>query len=277
VTSTDSEEILLEYHAKGTDFYAKELEDLIAKEGADTISTFLMEPVSGSSTGAWIAPKGYGARMREICNRHKILIIADEVMCGAGRTGTFFASEPMELKPDVLVLGKGINAGLMPVAALLVKESDVNSMKAASGGFMHAQTYMQAPSMAATALAVLTYLDQHQVLEKAKPVSAIFQRELQEQILPLPHVGSVTGIGHMAGVEFVANKSTKAPYPIAQKFVQKFVTHAQDQGLILWPNYGQADGVNGDLVMLGPPLTMSESEARECVTLLKHSIATFQF
>jgi adenosylmethionine-8-amino-7-oxononanoate aminotransferase len=274
--SSDAEQILKDYHAKGTEYYAQELEALIAKEGADTISTFIFEPVSGSSTGAWVPPEGYCNRMMEICKKHEILIIADEVMCGAGRTGTFFASEQFGLKPDVVVLGKGINAGLMPVAALIVKETDVDVMKSSSGGYMHAQTYMQAPSMAATALAVLHFLDKYQVLEKAKVVSEVFQKALREQIRPLPFVGSVTGIGHMAGVEFVENLSTKAPFPIAKKFAQKFVAHAQDQGLILWPNYGQADGINGDLVILGPPLTMTTDQAYDCVNLLKHSIDTFR-
>jgi adenosylmethionine-8-amino-7-oxononanoate aminotransferase len=275
VTSSDPAEVLREYHEKGTEFYAQELEALIAKESADTISTFLFEPVSGSSTGGWIPPRGYCERMMEICKKHEILIIADEVMCGAGRTGTYFASEQFGLKPDVVVLGKGINAGLMPVSAVIVKQTDVDTMKVGSGGFMHAQTYMQSPSMAATALAVLHYLDRHQVLEKAKPVADAFQKALREQIGPLPFVGSVTGIGHIAGVEFVQDKSTKAPFPVEKKFAAKFVSHAQDLGLILWPNYGQADGINGDLVMLGPPLTMTMDQAYECVNLLKQAVSTF--
>jgi adenosylmethionine-8-amino-7-oxononanoate aminotransferase len=275
IQSTDPEEILREYHAKGADFYADELEALILKEGAESIGTFLLEPVSGSSTGGWVPPVGYCARINEICKKHEILIIADEVMCGAGRTGTFFASEPLGLKPDVMVLGKGINAGLMPVAALLVKQSDVDTMKVTSGGFMHAQTYMQAPSMAATVVAVLKFHEKYKVLENAKPVAEIFQKELRASLLSLPNVGSVTGVGHIAGVEFVADKKTKAPFPIAKKFAQKFVTHAQENGIILWPNYGQADGINGDLVMLGPPLTMTSIEASECVSLLKKSIETF--
>jgi adenosylmethionine-8-amino-7-oxononanoate aminotransferase len=276
VTSSEASEILREYNAKGADFYANELEQLILKEGADSISTFLLEPVSGSSTGGWIPPQGYCERVMEICKRHEILIIADEVMCGAGRTGTFFASTAFGLKPDVLVLGKGINAGMMPVAAMLVKSSDVDTMKNASGGFMHAQTYMQSPSMAATALAVLRYLDEHQVLVHAKPVAEVFQKALRAEISNLPNVGSVTGIGHIAGVEFVADKKTKMPFPVAKKFALKFVAHAQEQGLILWPNYGQADGVNGDLALLGPALTISEAQALELVALLKHSIETFR-
>ena len=203
-------------------------------------------------------------------------MIADEVMCGAGRTGKFFACEHEGFKPDLVVLGKGINAGLMPVSALIVKESDVDQMKKTTGGFMHAQTYMQSPSMAATALAVLKYLDKHDVLQKSQAVSEQWFIELKKELMPLPNVGFVTGIGHMGGIEFVENKITKKPFPIAQKFSLKFVAHAQDQGLILWPNYGQADGINGDLVMLGPALTMTKEEASEMVALLKNAISTFQ-
>lgn len=202
-------------------------------------------------------------------------MIADEVMCGSGRTGKFFACEHFGLKPDVVVLGKGVNAGYMPVSAVIVKESDLDTMKRASLGFMHAQTYMQAPSMAATTLAVLEFLDEHQVLEKSHAVSEHWLSELKSHLNPLSRVGSVTGIGHMAGVEFVQDKDSKSPFPIAKKFAQKFVQHAQDHGLILWPNYGQADGVNGDLVILGPSLLMTSSEADECVSLLRTSIQSF--
>jgi adenosylmethionine-8-amino-7-oxononanoate aminotransferase len=275
IKASAADEILQEYHAKGADYYAAELEALIAREGAESISAFILEPVSGSSTGAWVAPDGYFSRVQEICARNKILIIADEVMCGAGRTGKFFACEHYAFKPDILVLGKGINAGLMPVAAVLVKQSDVDTMKKSSGGFMHAQTYMQSPSMAATALAVLNYLEKHSVLANSQSVSKNLLAKLHSEILPLAQVGSVTGIGHMAGVEFVADKKTKSPFPISQKFAVRLVQHAQDQGLILWPNYGQADGVNGDLVMLGPPLTMTLAESDTLIALLKHAIQTF--
>ena len=265
-----------EYLEKGAEHYAKELETLIEKEGASTISAFIFETVSGSSTGAWIPPNGYFTRVQEICKKNQILMIADEVMCGSGRTGKFFACEHFELKPDILTLGKGINAGMMPVSAVLVKQSDIDTMKQASGGFMHAQTYMQSPAMAATTLAVLKFMDANQVLEKAKAVSEYWLKELKSQLLPLPFVGSVTGIGHMAGVEFVQDKASKAPFPVAKKFSGKFVQHAQDHhGLIVWPNYGQADGINGDLVMLGPSLLMTIDEADDCIARLKKSIETF--
>ncbi len=267
---------LKQYDEKGADFYANELQSLIDQEGANTISAFIFETVSGSSTGAWTPPKGYFQRVQEICTKNNILMIADEVMCGAGRTDRFFASEHYDLKPDLVVLGKGLNAGIVPVSAVIVKEEHLETFKRVSGGFMHAQTYMQAPSLAAAALAVLSYFEKHQVLIHAQPIGHYFQEQLQKVISPLETVGSVTGIGHMAGVEFVADKPSRRPFPIAQKFSLKFVQHAQDLGLILWPNYGQADGINGDLVMLGPSLLMTRTEVDDCISLLKSAIETFK-
>jgi adenosylmethionine-8-amino-7-oxononanoate aminotransferase len=276
VDSTDPAEILRQYHKNGADYYARELEAAIEREGADTISAFIFETVSGSSTGAWFAPKGYFARVQEICKKHNILMIADEVMCGAGRTGKFFACEHDSVQPDILVMGKGLNSGLMPVSALLVKTADVETMKLTSGAFMHAQTYMQTPSMAATALAVLDYFRDEKVLDRAAPVATHWHSLLRTEISGLPLVGSVQGIGHMAGVEFVEDKATKRPFDISKKLAQRFVQHAQDLGLILWPNYGQADGIHGDLVILGPSLEMTQTEAEECVSLLKRAIGTFR-
>lgn len=259
------------------DDYAAELEALILKENAETISAFILEPVSGSSTGAALASTEYFKKIQAICKKHKILIIADEVMCGAGRSGKFFACEHYDFKPDVLVMGKGINAGMFPVSAIMVRDEDLNTMKNASGAFQHAQTYMNAPSMAATVLAVLNFMEKNKVLDHAASVSAHWLAKLQSEIAPLPHIGNISGIGHMAGVEFVEDKNSKKPFPVSQKVALKFAQHAQDHGLILWPNYGQADGLNGDLVMMGPPLTMTMADADECVERLKLALESWKF
>jgi len=266
-----------DYEGMGADYYARELEALIQKEGADSIMAFIFEPVSGSSCGAATPPKNYFATIQEICKRHDILMIADEVMCGSGRTGLFFACEHYGIKPDVLVLGKSINSGYIPTSVVMVKDSDVQTIKEKSGYFMHAQTYLQSPAMAATGLAVLKYMERHRTLEKARAPAEAFQRRLREEISPLDFVGNISGIGHMAGVEFVEDVATKRAFARSEKVVERFVTHAQNQGLILWPNSGQANGVDGDLVMLGPPFTASTRELEEVVTLLKKAVQTFGF
>lgn len=265
------------YSTEGADYYAHELEQKILEEDPETIFAFILEPVSGSSTGASVPPPYYLKKVREICDKYGILIIADEVLCGAGRTGKFFASEHQSFHPDICVLGKSINGGYIPTSAVLLKSSDADLIHSHTGYFVHAQTYMQAPSVAATGLAVLNYLEKYKILERAIPVAEYFQSELRKNLLELDHVGSVQGIGHLAGVEFVLDKDSKNPFDRSQKVAERFIQEAQDKGLIFWPNTGHADGVNGDLIMLAPPLNVSESELAEVIDRLKGVIKDFKF
>ncbi len=265
----------VDYQEKGADFYSKALEDAILKEGAENISAFIFEPVIGSSAGGSPPPPGYFTKVQEICRRHNILMIADEVMCGAGRTGKFFASAHFDLEPDILVLGKGISGGYAPLSALLVREEHVEEMRKGSGGFMHMQTYMQAPAMTAAGAAVMHYFEKYKVVEHAQAVGIYFQEQLRERLLPLPYVGNISGIGLIAGVEFVEDKPSKKPFDRSKKFAEAFVTFAQNKGVLLWPNIGQADGVNGDLVMLGPPLIISRSQVDELVQQLEFIITSY--
>lgn len=263
------------YATEGADYFAAALEKAIESEGAESIAAFLIEPVIGSSAGASCPPPGYMKKVQEICRKHGILIIADEVLCGSGRTGKFFASENFGLEPDLLVLGKGINGGLMPVSCVLVKSTHVDEMKKGSGYFMHAQTYLQVPSAAATGLAVLRYFQKHKLVENAQEMGEYLHAQLKKEILPLPHVGFVTGLGLLAGVEFVEDKATKKAFSRDRKIVEGFIDHAFAAGLVLWPNSGQADGVDGDLVMIAPPLVIKKHQVDELVALLKKSITAF--
>ncbi len=265
----------VDYETQGAQYYAKELEALIEQEGPKTIAGFLFETVSGSSTGGWTPPAGYFEAVAAVCKKHGILMIADEVLCGSGRTGKFFAAEHYGLKPDIAVLGKGINSGYMPVSALIVRQNDVDAMKKGTGYFLHAQTYMQAPCMAATGLAVLDYMDKHKLVANAADVGAYLQKMLRERLSGLDSVGTVNGIGLLAGVEFVANKATKQPFDRTRKMVEGLLSVAYEQGLTLWPNIGHADGTNGDLVVMGPPLGLTRVQADELVDKLESSIRTF--
>jgi len=266
---------LKDYAKDGADHYARELEKLIQEIGPDKVAGFLAEPIIGSSAGASLPPPGYFARIAEVCRRYGILLIADEVLCGSGRTGKFFASEHFGLEPDVLVLGKGINGGYVPASAVLVKDEHVREIKAGTGYFLHAQTYMQAPCMSAAGLACLDYMEKHNLVENSAQVGEYLHRKLREEILPLPSVGNVAGKGLLAGVEFVRDKATRAPFARSEKRVEQLLTHGFAQGVTLWPNVGQADGVNGDLVMLAPPLTLTQAEADELVARLRRAIESW--
>ena len=264
-----------DYARDGGAHYAKLLEDAILKAGPHTVAGFLVEPVIGSSAGASLPPPGYFERVQDICKKHGVLIIADEVLCGSGRTGKFFASDHFGLIPDVAVLGKGINGGMCPMSAVLVREDHLCEMKKGSGGFMHAQTYLQSPTLAATGLAVLNYYEHYGLVKNCAEVGEYFQKQLRAKILPHKNVGAVSGIGLLAGVEFVEDKSTKKPFDRSKKIIESFLAKAFDRGLILWSNAGHADGVNGDLVMLAPPLVIKETQADEIVDLLKSVIHDF--
>ncbi len=262
----------VDYQQEGGAHYAKLLEEAIQREGPETIMAFMFETVIGSSAGASVPPPDYFARVQEICRRHGILMIADEVMCGSGRTGRFFASEHFGLKPDIITMGKGISSSYVPLSAVLVRGSLADEIHNPRSKYAHAQTHMQHPVAAAAGLAVVRYMKKHGLIENADKMGQYFQSELRRRLSPLPHVGHVGGIGLMAGVEFVYNKETKAPFPRQEKFVEHFIAAAFEAGLIVWPNTGQADETNGDLVMLGPPLTIKKRHADEIIDLFESII-----
>lgn len=266
---------LEDYARDGAEHYARLLEETLRREGPDTIAAFIAEPVIGSSAGASPPPPGYFERVSALCREYGILTIADEVMCGCGRTGRFFASDLFHFKPDLLVLGKGISGGYAPLSALLVKQAHLEEMRQGSGGFMHAQTYLQAPAMTAAGLAVLDYFARHDLVAHAASVGAYFQRKLREVLSPLPFVGSVQGVGLMAGVELVEDTESRRPFPRSRKVVERLLAKLFERGLVLWSNTGHADGTHGDLLMLGPPLIITEAEVDELVDTLARGIRHF--
>lgn len=240
------------------------LEAAILEEGADRVAAFILEPIGGSSTGASVPRDGYLKRIREICDRHNVLFVADEVLCGAGRTGTWTACEAFGITPDVITLGKGVSGGYAPVSAVLTRDEIIEPIARGSGALVHAQTFSHHAVTCAAAVAAQDYIDKHGLIERCLTIGVTFQQRLQE-LRELPGVGDVRGKGLLAGVEFVADTTTRAPFPRALRFAEKFVRTAQDEGLVVWPNTGHADGTNGDLVMLAPPFIITEHEIDEIV------------
>lgn len=261
-----------DYESQGAEFYARELESAIQKAGSDRVMGFIVEPVIGSSAGAALPPQGYFERVQKVCAQYKVPIIADEVLCGSGRTGKFFASTHFGLKPDVLVLGKGLNGGYAPLSAVLVKSAWAEEMRRKSGYFLHAQTYMMAPCMTAAGLAVVEFMDAHRLLENCASIGDFFHRRMKDQLGQHAHIGAICGKGLLMGVEFISDKATKQPFSRKEKIAEKIVDKALENGLTLWPNVGQANGTEGDLVMMGPPLTLTEAEAGEIVERFGRSV-----
>lgn len=241
------------------------LEQAIERLGAEHVAAFIAEPVGGSSTGASTPAPGYFKRVREICDRHQVLFIADEILCGAGRTGTWWAIEPYAVAPDILTMGKGISGGYAPLSGFAAPERIVDALAHGSGGFMHAQTFSHHPIACAAGLAAVRYVKAHRLVERCAQIGQAFQRSLRA-LAELPCVGDVRGRGLLAGVEFVEDKATGAPFPRAVRFAEAFTDAAQQAGLVVWPNVGHADGTNGDLAMLAPPFVITESEITEVVS-----------
>jgi adenosylmethionine-8-amino-7-oxononanoate aminotransferase len=197
--------------------------------------------------------------VREICDRYDVLFVADEVLTGAGRTGTFTAIEQFGVAPDLMALGKGIGGGYAPLSALVATDRVALALAEGSGGLVHAQTFSHHPVLCAGGVAALRYLAQHRLVERSAEMGQVLHRELAT-LRGLPHVGDVRGRGLLAGVEFVADTVTRGPFPRGEGFAEAFTAAALAEGLVVWPNVGQADGINGDLVMIAPPFTITESE-----------------
>ncbi|HXW51072.1 MAG TPA: aspartate aminotransferase family protein [Candidatus Acidoferrales bacterium] len=259
------------------------LQDAIDEVGPQNVAAFIAEPIGGSSTGASVPPPGYYGRIREICDRAGVLFIADEVLSGVGRTGKFFALEHFKdadghaIVPDIITLGKGLNGGYVPLSAMLASSRIFEVMQqSAHGGLVHAQTYSHHPAAAAGGLATLRYVRTHNLVTRAASVGAKLQarlRTLSSDGDGANMVGDVRGIGMLAGVELVADRVTKRPFARELKAAEHLVDAGLRNGIVLWPNTGHADGRNGDLVLIAPPLTIVETEIEELVALLRKSLA----
>lgn len=250
---------------------ADALEAAIVRADPATVAAFIMEPVGGSSTGALVPPPGYLRRVREICDEHRVLFIADEILVGAGRTGSWSALEPESVAPDIQILGKGIAAGFAPLAAMLAPTRIVDAFAQGSGALVHAQTFSHHAVSCAAGTATLQYIARHKLVERCAQMGAKLHAKLAA-LRDLPHVAAIRGRGLLAGVEFADDPSSGTPFPRAVHFAESLMRAALDARLIVWPNVGHANGTDGDLVMLAPPYTVSEDELDQIVERLSKAI-----
>ena len=247
------------------------LEEEILKQGPETIAAFIAEPIIGSSAGAVVPSREYYQRVSEVCKKYDVLFIADEVMSGMGRTGKWFSFEHFDFIPDILVSGKGINGGVVPLSALITTKEILNVLASTSGYFNHAQTYTHSPVTCAAGVATLRYLKKHKLVERCAEMGEVLGNRLHE-LREYPVVGDVRGKGLMWAVEFVQDRKTKAPFPRSDKFAERFTEAAFQNGVILWNNVGHVDGTNGDLVMIAPPFSVSDEEIADFINRFKKSL-----
>lgn len=240
------------------------LEAAIERAGPETVAAFIAEPVGGSSTGAAVPRPDYFATVRQICDRYDVLLVADEVLCGAGRTGTWWAIEPTRVIPDIMTIGKGIAAGFAPLSAVAAPRRIVDVLARGSGGLLHAQTFSFHPVACAAGLATVRYVQRHELVARNAAMGLRFHEKLSA-LASLPHVGDVRGRGLLAGIELVLDPRTREPFPRARRVAETLTEQALAAGLVVWPNTGHANGTDGDLVMLAPPYLVTEAELDELV------------
>ncbi len=246
---------------------ANELETFVDEAGADTIAAFIVEPVVGATLGAAVPPDGYLQRIAEICRGHDLLLIADEVMTGLGRTGSNFAVEHWDVQPDMILIGKGAASGYAPLGAVLAAPRVVEAIEKGSGAFEHGYTYQASPVATAAGLAVLNYAAEHQLFERVPQAGA----ELMKALAPLKQsavVGEVRGCGLLAGVEFVHDKTTREPFAAGKNVAGRVQQAAWEAGVATYPIRGCVDGERGDHVLLAPPYIISTEEIAEIARAL---------
>ena len=232
---------------------AQELESQIEALGPDTVIAFIAETVGGATSGAITAVEGYFRRVREVCDRHGILLILDEVMCGMGRTGTLHACEQEGIAPDLMAIAKGLGGGFAPIGAVLVGDRILTAFKAGSGMFQHGHTYLGHPLACAGALAVQKVIRRDNLLDNVTRQGAHLTRRLNERFGNHHHIGDIRGRGLFQAIELVRDRASRAPFDPQHKLHARIKQDAMTRGLMVYPMGGTIDGARGDHVLLAPP------------------------
>jgi adenosylmethionine-8-amino-7-oxononanoate aminotransferase len=251
---------------------ANDLETFLLANQPEQAAAFIFEPVVGATLGVAVPPEGYVSRIAEICRKQGILLIADEVMTGMGRTGKAFAVQHWGVEPDLILVGKGVASGYAPLGAVLVSARVVETFERGSGAFMHGFTYQAHPVCTAAGNAVFDYLETQKLFERVSPAGA----HLRDALAPLlahPHVGDIRGLGLLLGIEFLKDKTTCEPFPKAENIAEKIRQAAVADGVLTYPTQGCVDGQRGDHLLLAPPFTISQEECAVIARALQAALA----
>jgi adenosylmethionine-8-amino-7-oxononanoate aminotransferase len=251
---------------------AQSLEDKILELGPDNVLAFLAETVVGATAGAVPPVANYFKRVREICDRHGVLLVLDEVMCGMGRTGTLFACEQEGISPDLIAIAKGLGGGYQPVGALLLGQHLYDTFARGSGTFQSGHTYLAHPMTCAAALAVQQVIERDQLLARVRKQGEFLQRLLESKLADHPHVGDIRGRGLFRGIELVMDRDSKEPFDPSLKLYAKIKREALARGLIVYPMGGTHNGSRGDHVLLAPPYIITEHELEAVVDRLTRAM-----
>ncbi len=252
-------------------FCARELEQAILSHGPEKIAGFIFEPVVGGSLGVSPAPEGYAKAIRAVCDRYGVLMIADEVMCGVGRCGTWRALSHDGVWPDIMQIAKGLSGGYMPLGAVLLAKPVIERIRAAHGNLEAARTYSGHTAACAAALAVIEVLERDALVEKVAREGDYLKARLDEALGQIAEVGDIRGRGFFWGVEFVRDRETKEPFAPEALLHRKLRARCLENGLIIYPGGGIADGRRGDYAIVAPPFIATHAQIDEIAEKLAGS------
>ena len=250
---------------------ADELERAIVEAGEGRVAAFVGEPVVGATLAAAVPPDGYWPRIADVCRRHGVLLIADEVMTGFGRTGRWFGSDHWGLRPDLLVAAKGATSGYWPYG-FVAASGAIHAAVTGATGFVHGFTYSHSPVGAAVAREVLRILETESLVEASATKGDRLQALLVGALGEHPALGEIRGLGLMVGIELVADRASRAPFPRAAKVTEAVVRGARERGVLVYSGTGVADGTNGDSILLGPPFVITDDELQRVAAVLADAV-----
>jgi hypothetical protein len=259
-------------HSLGTaESLASELDRAFEAAGPGTVAAFVAEPIVGATLAAAVPPEGYWPAIAEVCRRHGVLLIADEVMTGFGRTGRWFALDHWGVRPDILVAAKGATSGYWPFG-FVAASAEVHDTVTGGPGFVHGFTYSHSPVGAAVAREVLRILETESLVEASATKGERLRGLLTAALGEHPAVGEIRGRGLMVGLELVADRGSREPFPRAARVTEAVVRGARERGVLLYAGTGNANGVDGDTILLGPPFVVTDAELGHIVAVVAESI-----
>jgi adenosylmethionine-8-amino-7-oxononanoate aminotransferase len=251
-------------------WHAGELERMIVQAGPETVAAFIAEPVAGATLAAAVPSDDYWPAVVDVCRRHGVLVIADEVMTGIGRTGRWFGVDHWGVRPDILTAGKGTTSGYVPFAFAAASGAVFETV--ARTGFVHGFTWSHNALGAAAARAVLRTIEEQGLVERCAALGVRLREGLAEALADIWCVGDVRGLGLMIGLELVRDRETKDPFARMERVTERVLSAARERGLLLYSSTGHVDGANGDLIMLGPPFCLTDQDADTLVELTTAAI-----
>ncbi|KAL5604235.1 hypothetical protein BROUX41_002215 [Berkeleyomyces rouxiae] len=258
-------------------FLADELDAELLRLGPENVICFIAETMVGATSGCVTAPQGYWPKIRDVCTKHDVLLVLDEVMCGAGRTGSFFAFEQEDIVPDIVTIGKGLGAGYIPISAVLPSKQIIETLRNGTAVFNHGHTFQAHPLACASALKVQEIIRRDSLLDRCAQMGEILGHQVRDAMAGCKYVGDVRGRGLFWAVEFVQNKDTRRPFPDHVNFGPRVQAAALEKGgVAVYPGHGTRDGVVGDHVLLAPAFIITPEEIETAIRALREAYGSVE-